>query len=285
MNLHNDPNNWSVTKFGVGQPVLRSEDPVLVRGEGRFTDDVSLPRQACAVIVRSPHAHGIIHGIGTEAARQMKGVLGIYTGADLTRYGTLKCIVPFKNRDGSEMKRPPRHALALGKVRYVGDPIAVVVAETLLQAKDAAEAVELDIEPLPAVVDPEEATRASAPVLYDEAPDNIALDYHYGDSEKVKAAFAGAAHVTKLKIVNSRVVVNAMEPRAALGIFENGRFTLYSCSQGVFGMKSSIAQVLNVEPKQVRVVSGNVGGSFGMKAAVYAEYVCILNAARALGRP
>src|SRR5215470_2068844 len=285
MNLQNDPTHWSVTNFGIGQPVLRSEDPVLVRGEGRFTDDVSLPLQAYAVIVRSRHAHGILRGVTTEAARQMKGVLGIYTAADLAAYGTLKCIVPFKNRDGSEMKRPPRHALAVGKVRYVGDPIAVVVAETLLQAKDAAEAVELEIEPLPAVVDPEEATRASAPVLYDEAPDNIALDYHYGDSEKVKAAFAGAAHVTKLKIVNSRVVVNAMEPRAALAAFENGRFTLYTCSQGVYGMKSSIAQVLNVEPKQVRVVTGNVGGSFGMKAAVYPEYVCILHAARALGRP
>ena len=285
MNLQNDPTHWSITKFGIGQPVLRSEDPVLVRGEGRFTDDVSLPRQAHAVIVRSPHAHGVIRGIATEAARQMKGVLGVYTGADFTGYGTLKCVVPFKNRDGSEMKKPPRHALALGKVRYVGDPVAVVIAETLLQAKDAAEAIELDIEPLPAVIDPEQATQPGAPVLYDEAPDNVALDYHYGDSEKVKAAFARAAHVTRLKIVNSRVVVNAMEPRAALASFENGRFTLYTCSQGVFGMKSSIAQVLNVEPKQVRVVTGNVGGSFGMKAAVYPEYVCILHAARALGRP
>src|SRR5499426_3192254 len=285
MNLQNDPTHWSITKFGIGQPVLRSEDPVLVRGEGRFTDDVSLPRQAYAVIVRSPYAHGIIQGIVTEAARQMKGVLGIYTGADLAAYGTLKCVVPFKNRDGSEMRKPPRHALALGKVRYVGDPVAVVIAETLLQAKDAAEAVELDIEPLPAVINPEAATQPGAPVLYDEAPDNVALDYHYGDSEKVKAAFARAAHVTRLKLINSRVVVNAMEPRAALAQFENGRFTLYTCSQGVYGMKSSIAQILNVEPKLVRVITGNVGGSFGMKAAAYPEYICILHAARALGRP
>jgi aerobic carbon-monoxide dehydrogenase large subunit len=287
MNLQNDPNHWSVTKFGIGQPVLRSEDPVLVRGEGRFTDDVGLPRQAHAVMVRSRHAHGIIRGIATETARAMKGVLGIYTGADLVAagYGTLKCIVPFKNRDGSEMKKPPRQALAIGKVRYVGDPVAIVVAETLLQAKDAAEAVELDIEPLPAVTDAEEAARPGAPVLYDEAPDNVALDYHYGDSEQVNAAFARAAHITKLKIVNSRVVVNAMEPRAAVGQFENGRFTLYTCSQGVFGMRGNIAQILNVEPKEVRVVTGNVGGSFGMKAAVYPEYVCILHAARALGRP
>jgi len=284
MNLHNN-DHWSVTKFGIGQPVLRSEDPVLVRGAGRFTDDVSLPRQAYAVIVRSRHAHGLLRGIASDAARQMKGVLGIYTAADLAGYGTLKCIVPFKNRDGSEMKKPPRHALATDKVRYVGDPVAIVVAETLLQAKDAAEVVELDVEPLDAVTNPEEAAQPGAPVLYDEAPDNVALDYHYGDSEKVKAAFAGAAHVTKLKLVNSRVVVNAMEPRAALAQFENGRFTLYTCSQGVFGMKSNIAQILNVEPKLVRVITGNVGGSFGMKAAPYPEYVCILHAARALGRP
>ena len=284
MNLHNN-DQWSLTKFGIGQPVLRSEDPVLVRGEGRFTDDVSLPRQAYAVIVRSRYAHGILRGIATDAARGMKGVLGVYTAADLAGYGTLKCIVPFKNRDGSEMKKPPRHALATDKVRYVGDPVAIVVAETLLQAKDAAEAVELDIEPLNAITDPEAAAQPGAPVLYDEAPDNVALDYHYGDSEKVKAAFARAAHVTKLKLVNSRVVVNAMEPRAALAQFENGRFTLYTCSQGVFGMKSSIAQILNVEPKLVRVITGNVGGSFGMKAAPYPEYVCILHAARALGRP
>ena len=146
----------------------------------------------------------------------MKGVLGVYTGADLAGYGTLKCIVPFKNRDGSEMKKPPRPALATDKVRFVGDPVAFVVAETLYQAKDAAEAVEVEIEPLPAVVDPEEAVRAGAPQLYDDVPDNIALDYHYGDSDAVNAAFAKAAHVTKLKIVNSRVVVNAMEPRAAV---------------------------------------------------------------------
>ena len=140
----------------------RTEDPILVRGEGRFTDDVSVPGQAYAVMVRSRHAHGIIRKIDTEAARKMKGVLGVYTGADLAAagYGTLKCIVPFKNRDGSEMKKPPRHALATDKVRFVGDPVAFVVAETLNQAKDAAEAVEVDIEPLPAVTDPEQAAQA-----------------------------------------------------------------------------------------------------------------------------
>jgi aerobic carbon-monoxide dehydrogenase large subunit len=287
MNLQNDPNIWAVTKFGIGQPVLRSEDPTLVRGQGRFTDDVNVPGQVYAVIVRSRNAHGMIRGIATEAARKMPGVLGVYTGDDLVAagYGTFKCIVPFNNRDGSPMKKPPRTPLATGKVRFVGDPVAFVVAETLVQAKDAAEAIEVDIETLPAVTDPEEAPRPGAPTLYDEAPDNVALDFHYGDSEKVAAAFAQAAHVTRLKLNNSRVVVNPMEPRAALGSFENGRFTLHVGSQGVFGMRANVAQVLNVEPKQVHVLTGNVGGSFGMKAPVFAEYICVLHAARALQRP
>jgi carbon-monoxide dehydrogenase large subunit len=286
MNLQSDPNSWAVTKFAIGQPVKRSEDPKLVRGEGRFTDDVSAPRQAHAVMVRSRYAHGIIRGISTDAARKMPGVLGTYTGADLAAagYGTLKCIVPFKNRDGSEMKKPSRPALPTDKVRYVGDPLACVIAETLLQAKDAAEAVEVDIELQPAITNPEDAVREGAPVIYDEAPDNVALDYHYGDSEQVAAAFAKAAHVTRLKLVNNRIVVNAMEPRAALASFENGRFTLHVPSQGVMGMKASAAQVLGVDAKQVRVITGNVGGSFGMKAPVFSEYVCVLHAARALGR-
>ena len=287
MTMQNDPGQMPETKYAIGQPVLRTEDPVLVRGEGRFTDDISVDRQAYAVIVRSRHAHGIIKKIDTDAARKMKGVLGVYTGADLAAagYGTLKCIVPFKNRDGSEMKKPPRHALATDKVRFVGDPVAFVVAETLNQAKDAAEAVEVDIDSLPAVTDPEQAVNADAPQLYDDVPGNVSLDYHFGDAEAVKAAFAAAAHVTRLKIVNNRVVVNAMEPRAAVGAYEGGRFTLHSSSQGVVGMKGNIAALMNVEPKQVRVISGNVGGSFGMKAAPYPEYVCVLHAARALGRP
>jgi carbon-monoxide dehydrogenase large subunit len=217
----------------------------------------------------------------------MPGVLGVYTGADLAAYGTLKCIVPFNNRDGTPMKRPPRPALATDKVRFVGDPVAFVVADTLLQAKDAAEAVEVDIDALPAVVRPEEAARPGAPLIHDEAPGNVALDYHFGDSEQVAAAFAKAAHVTRLKLVNSRVVVNAMEPRAAIGIHDpaSGRFTLHAPSQGAFGMRGNMAEILKVEPKQVRILTGHVGGSFGMKSAPFPEYVCVLHAARALGRP
>src|SRR5499426_494426 len=276
MNLQNDPNDFALMKFGIGQPVPRTEDPTLVRGEGCYTDDIKLKGEAYAVMVRSRVAHGVIKGIDAAAARAMPGVLGVYTGADLAQYGTLKCIVPFKNRDGSPMKQPPRPALATDKVRFVGDPVAFVVAETPLQAKDAAEAVEVDIDPLPAVVRPEEAAQPGAPLLHEEAPGNVALDYHFGHSEQVAAAFATAAHVTTLKLVNSRV-----------GVYDgaSGRFTLHAPSQGVFGLRGNMADILKVEPKQVRILTGHVGGSFGMKSAPFPEYVCVLHAARALGRP
>ncbi len=278
---------WAVAKFGIGQPVPRTEDPVLVQGHGRYTDDINLPDQAYCVIVRSAHAHGVIRGIDVESARTMPGVLGVYTAADLKAYGTLKCVVPFKNRDGSDMRKPVRHALATDKVRFVGDPLAFVVAETLLQAKDAAEAVIVDIDPLPAVTNMTDADKPGAPQLYDDVPNNVSLDYHYGDSEKVAAAFAKAAHTTKLHIVNTRVVVSAMEPRAAIGVFDasHDHWTLHVGSQGAFGMRNQVADVLGAKNDKVRVLTGNVGGSFGMKAAVYPEYVCILHASKMLGRP
>src|SRR5262245_8665141 len=159
MNLQNDPSDFALMKFGIGQPVPRTEDPTLVRGEGCYTDDTKLKGEAYAVIVGSGLAPGVVKRIDTSAARAMAGVLGVYTVADLAQYGTLKCVVPFKNRDGSPMKQPPRPALATDKVRFVGDPVAFVVAETPLQAKDAAEAVEVDIDQLPAAVRPEEAAR------------------------------------------------------------------------------------------------------------------------------
>jgi aerobic carbon-monoxide dehydrogenase large subunit len=275
----------ATAKFAVGQSVPRKEDPMLLRGMGHYTDDVSLPGQAYAVMVRSTVAHGVIKSIETDAARKMPGVLGVYTAADLNGYGPLKCVVPFNNRDGSPMKKPLREALAKGKVRYVGDPIGFVVAETVLAAKDAAEAVSVDIEPLPAVITAEAAAQGGAPLIYDDVPGNVSLDYHYGDAEAAKAAFAKAAHVTKLKLVNSRLVVAAMEPRAAIAAYDGQRFTLYVGSQGVFGMRANISEALGVPAKDVRVVTGQVGGSFGMKAAVFPEYICLLHAARTLGRP
>jgi carbon-monoxide dehydrogenase large subunit len=290
MNIREDMSKndeWAVAKFGVGQPVLRTEDPVLVQGKGHYTDDIALPGQAYAVMVRSPYAHGVIDGVDTAAAAGMPGVLGIYTAKDLAGYGTFKCIVPFKNRDGSEMKKPQRFTLASDKVRCVGDPIAFVVAETATQARDAAEAVALDITPLPAVTLASEAAKPDAPQIYDEAPGNVALDYHYGDAEKVAAAFASAAHVTKLPLRNTRLVVAAMEPRAAVAEYDpkTEHFTLHAQSQGVFGMKGQLVDLMGVKPDKMRVITPNVGGSFGMKGQAYSEYVCILHAARQLGRP
>ena len=277
----------SLTKFGIGQPVLRTEDPTLVRGEGRYTDDIGLAGQAYAVMVRSSVAHGVIRGIDTAAAKAMPGVLAIYTAADLSAYGGLKCNLPLKSRDGSPIKYKPRPALSGDKVRFVGDPVACVVAETIAKAKDAAEAVVLDIEPLPAVVSAREAAKSGAPLLYDEVPGNIALDYHYGDKDKVAKAFAMAAHVVKLPLINQRLVVNSIEPRSAIGEFDakNQKWTLHSCSQGVFGLKNMMRDILGAPAEKVRVLTNNVGGSFGMKAAAYPEYVCILHGARALQRP
>jgi aerobic carbon-monoxide dehydrogenase large subunit len=277
----------ALTQFGIGQPVPRTEDPTLVRGQGRYTDDLNLAGQAYAVMVRSRDAHGVIRGIDAEAARAKPGVLGIYTAADLKAYGPLKNALPMKSRDGSPLKVALRHALAEGKVRCVGDPVACVVAQTLAQAKDAAETVSLDIEPLPAVALASEGAKPGAPQLYDGIAGNIALDYHYGDAEKTAAAFAAAAHVVKLPMRNTRLVVAAMEPRAAIGEFDKTteKWTLHSCSQGVFGMKTALTDMLGAGAGKVRVLTGNVGGSFGMKAAVYPEYICILHAARQLGRP
>jgi carbon-monoxide dehydrogenase large subunit len=218
----------SLQKFGIGQPVPRTEDPVLVQGRGRYTDDLNLDGQAYAFIVRSPIAHGRLRAIDAAAARQTPGVLGVWTGADLEAagYGGLKCGVGFANRDGSPMRKPKRPALAIDKVRWVGDPVAVVVAETLAAAKEAAELVELDIETIPAVTRARDGAAEGAPLLYDDVPGNVVLDYHYGDGAKVDEAFARAAHVTRLDLVNNRVVVSPMEPRAAIGAIEDGRFVL-----------------------------------------------------------
>ena len=277
----------SLNKLGVGQPVPRSEDSTLVRGAGYYADDVSRPGQVYAVIVRSVVAHGNIRGIDTAAAKAMPGVIAVYTAADLTDYGPLKSTLPLKNRDGSPIRYTPRPALSGDKVRYVGDAVACVIAETVAQAKDAADAVVLDFEPLPAVLTPADAVKHGAPLLFDAVPNNIALDYHYGDTAKVAEAFAKAKHVTRLTTSNQRMVVNAMEPRAAIGEYDtaSGKWTLYSTSQGVFGMKTSLMDILGAPADKVRVITGQVGGSFGMKAAVYPEYVCILHGARMLGRP
>ncbi|HEX4261293.1 MAG TPA: xanthine dehydrogenase family protein molybdopterin-binding subunit [Acetobacteraceae bacterium] len=277
----------SLLKFGIGQPVPRKEDPVLLRGEGRYTDDLSLPGQVHGVMVRSRHAHGVIRAIDTAEARGMHGVLGIYTGADLiaSGMGKMPAGMTFNNRDGSAMHCPDQLPLTTDRVRYVGDPVAIVVAETAKQARDAAETVALEVDPLPAVTEARAAVAAGAPQLHDAAPGNVALDWHHGDAAKVADAFARAAHVTRLGIRNTRIVVCPMEPRSALASIEDGRPTLRVGSQGVFGLRALLHRVLGGKLEDVRVLTGNVGGSFGMKASAYPEYFALLHAARTLGRP
>ncbi|MGD9886156.1 MAG: xanthine dehydrogenase family protein molybdopterin-binding subunit [Reyranella sp.] len=289
MNAPFDADALNSLKFGIGQPVPRQEDPTLLRGQGRYTDDLNLPNQAYCVMVRSQVAHGTINGIDVAEARGMPGVLGVWTGADLDAagYGPLKTLIPVPNRDGTPMKTPVRHSLATGKVRFVGDPVAFVVAETLAQAKDAAENVMVDIDSLPAVTDSREAARPGAPIVFDDAPGNICVDYHYGDSAKVAEAFARAAHVTRLRLVSNRIVVCAMEPRSAIGHYDaaSDRYTLHAGSQGVFGLKHQMADLLGIKPGQMRVLTGNVGGSFGMKGSPFPEYAGLFHASRLLGRP
>jgi carbon-monoxide dehydrogenase large subunit len=239
--------------------------------------------------VRSPYAHGIIRGIDTEAARAVTGVLAVYTAADLAAggIGPLPARQVMNNRDGTPMRQPVRYALATDKVRHVGEAVAAVIGETLAAAKDGAEAVELDIEPLPAVTEPDEADAPAAPQLYGDVPHNVGLDFHFGDSEAVAAAFARAAHVTKLVLRNNRIVVNPIEPRAALVEYDPGtqHFTVHVGNQGVFGFRNYIAGVLGVGRDKMRIITDRVGGSFGMKQPNMSEYFCMLHAARELGRP
>jgi len=280
-----NPNEPAPDRYGIGQPVQRTEDPVLLRGEGRYTDDLNEPGQAYAWMVRSSHAHGLLKGISTKLAEKMDGVIAIYTAKDLSAYGPHKCALDFKNRDGSPMKRPVRKSLASDKVRFVGDPVACVIAETAVQAKDAAEAVELDIEALPAVTRASEAAKPGAPQLYDDVPGNVIVDFLFGEPDKVQQAFKEAAHVTRLSLRNTRIVVAAMEPRAGLCTYRDERWTLVAPGQGVFAMRNQLADILGVPQDKVRMRTWHVGGSFGMKGSIYPEYVCLAHAARELGRP
>ena len=289
MNAPFAADNLDLMKFGVGQPVPRNEDPTLLKGEGRYSDDVNLENQAYCVMVRSQVAHGIIKGIDTEEARGMPGVLGVWTGADLNAagYGALKTVMMVPQRDGSQMHTPTRYSLATDKVRFAGDPVAFVVAETQAQARDAAEAVFVDIESLPAVTEAREAAQPGAPVVFDDVPNNVCADFHSGDTPKVDEAFAKAAHVTRLRLISNRIVVCAMEPRSAVAFYdkETDRYTFQAGNQGAFGLKNQMAALLGIKPAQMRVLTGNVGGSFGMKGSPYPEYAGLFHASKLLGRP
>ncbi len=280
----------TVEKFAVGQSVRRVEDPHLVQGLGRYGDDVSLPRQAHAVVVRSTHAHARIRDIDVSAALKAPGVIAVLTGADLAAdgLGNLPTDGSRKRRDGSPAFKTPRPALVKDRARHVGDPLALVVAETAEQAVDGAAHVVVEYEPLPAVAGAAAATRPGAPAVWDEAPDNIAFVWEAGSREAVAKAFEQAAHVTRLDFVVTRVAAAPLEPRTAVGEFDrrSGRYTLYTGIQGPHGLRSLLAeQIFRVPQSDVRVVTGEVGGSFGMKSGIYPELVLVLWAARRLGRP
>jgi carbon-monoxide dehydrogenase large subunit len=289
MNAQVDLTQFAEERYAVGQPVPRKEDPMLLRGEGRYSDDLNLPGQAHAVMVRANAAHGIIRGVDTSAAKAMPGVLAVLTGQDLIAggLGDMPSGMAFKMRDGGDMPKPVQPILTTDKVRFVGDPVALVVAETPKQAKDAAEAVFVDIDTLPAVTDAAAAAAPGAPLVHEGTPSNVILDFHHGDAAAVEAAFAKAAHVTRLKIRNSRVVVCPMEPRSAIGEYDpaSERWTLRVGSQGVFNMRQLLVGPLKAAVGKIRVLTGNVGGSFGMKSSCYPEYPAILYASKLLGRP
>jgi carbon-monoxide dehydrogenase large subunit len=278
-----------MAKFGVGQPVRRVEDARLLKGMGRYTDDIRLDGQAHAYILRSPHAHAAIRSIDAAAARAMPGVLAVLTAKELAAdgIGAIHCKTDYKNVDGSVMFKPDHHALVADRVRHVGDPVALVVAETLAQARDAAEVVAVDYDPLPAIVDTAGALAPGAPQVWPQFKNNLVLDWQMGDAAATAAEFKKAARIVTLDLVNNRVVVNAMEPRAAIGEYDarTNSYTLHTCSQGVHGIQGQMAEALGVPPGNVRVVTGDVGGGFGMKIFAYVEHLLALWAARRVGRP
>jgi len=272
---------------GIGAPVRRKEDTRFLTGRGTYTDDINRPGQVHAFILRSPHAHAEIKGIDTSKAKSAAGVLAVYTGADM-QIGGLPCGWLIHSKDGSPMAEPPHPVLAQGKVRHVGDPVAVVVAETRAQAKDAAELISVDYKVLPAVVSAEDGLKSGAPQLHEQAKGNLCYDWHLGDKAAVDAAFAKAAHVTRLDIVNNRLVPNAMEPRAAIGEYDRatGEYTLYTTSQNPHVIRLLMgAFVLQLPEHKLRVVAPDVGGGFGSKIYHYAEEAIVTWASSRVGRP
>ena len=281
----------------VGQPLRRKEDLRLVTGQGRFTDDFSLPGQAWAAMVRSPHPHARIRGIDAHATLATPGVLAVMTGADCLRDGlkpiphnpvpSTKYDIKLTGRGGSSVFIGPHMILPADKARHVGEAVAMVVAETRAAAQEAAESVIVDYEELPWVADSSAAAAPQAPRIWDELPDNVLVDTSFGDSAATDAAFARARHVVSLKVHIGRVTGVPLEPRAALGAFDprTGRYTLYAGSGGAVRQKHELAEILGEDPEKLRVLSLDVGGNFGTRNRLYVEYALVLWASRKLGRP
>jgi len=279
-----------VGEFGVGQAVLRFEDPRLVRGEGCYVGDVAFPGMAYGYVLRSRHAHARIRSIDIAKAKAAPGVLAVLTGADWETSGFGDLPVPggLKRRDGSPLYRPRYPALVKDRVRWIGDCVAFVVAETYFQAADAAELIEIDYEELPAIISTADAIAPSAALVWDDCPSNICFVQLDGDKAATDAAFARAAHVVKERFVINRVTAASMEPRGSIGVYHaaDGRYTIHTTLQRTFTFREELARnVLKVPENKVRVVAGDIGGAFGMKSAVYNEPALVLWAAKVTGRP
>jgi len=275
-------------QFGIGQGIKRFEDVRLLQGGGRYLDDVNVPFQAHAVIVRSLHAHARLRAVDTSAARRAPGVLAVFTGADVDGLGTMTMTLKRKRPDGSPMFARPHRGLTRDRVRYVGDPIALVVAETRAQAEDAADLVQIDYEPMPSVTATAEATQPGAAPVWDECPDNICNIFESGDRAATEAAFAGAHRIVRRRYVITRVHAQYLEPRGSLGVYDpiEDRYTLYADVQYPHRVRNALASsIFKIPEHRIRVVAGDVGGAFGTKGWQYPEHKLMLWAARKLRRP
>lgn len=279
-----------MTNFHIGQPLRRVEDRRFLTGAGTYVDDIGLPDMAHGAVLRSPHAHARILSIDTAPALAAPEVLAIYTAADLIAagLGAIETRTVLNSRDGTPLVKPARPILADGRVRFAGDAVAFVVAESVAAARDAVESIEVDYEPLPATTEPRAALEPGAPLVWDEAEENLCLDFEAGDSEAVDAAFAAAAHLTRIEILNQRVSVVPLEPRGAVGEYDSPTesFTLTASTQNVHVLRDQLAaEIFNVPAETVRVRAVDTGGGFGTKNSLYPEYPLVLFAARDLGRP
>ncbi|HKK31663.1 MAG TPA: xanthine dehydrogenase family protein molybdopterin-binding subunit, partial [Alphaproteobacteria bacterium] len=275
-----------MAQFGISQPLLRLEDPALLTGEGQFLDDLSFPGMVHGCVVRSPYAHAEIRSIDTAAAKSMAGVLAVYTSEDTASLGDIPTLAFPKMIEGTEYRHHGQPVLARGRVRYAGESVAFVVAESRERARDAAEAIAVDYAPLATVTDAKRAAQIGAPQLWEDAPENRSFEFELGDQGATEAGFAKAARVVTLDVINNRVILNAMETRGALGRYEDGRLILHATTQMPHRMKEQIAErVFGVPREKVQVLVGDVGGGFGGKNGLYAENCLALFAARELGRP
>lgn len=278
-----------MNKFGIGQPVLRDEDIKFISGKGLYTGDIYLENQTYMYVLRSNIAHGEIKNIDISEALNSEGVINIFIGKDLSEAGIKDMPTNFKakNKDDSDMFTPERSAIAIDIVRHVGDPIAIIIAETTEYAKNASELIDVDIEELPSVTSASEAIKDDAPQVWNNAKNNLCFDWEMGEEEKANKAFENADTVVEIELINNRIVPNSMETRGAIASYdkESNKYELRCSSQGVHSIRDRVSELLNIQAKDLRVITTDVGGGFGMKLFNYPEYICSLFASKKIGRP